>query len=32
MTETNLMVFGNKSKPAIKMDNIDIQLVDSTKF
>ena len=26
------MVFGNKNKPSIKMDNIDIPLVDSTKF
>ena len=26
------MVFHNKNKPSIKVDNIDILLVDSTKF
>ena len=28
----NQMVFGNKNKPSIKMDNIDIPLADSTKL
>ena len=32
VTKSNLMVFGNKNKLSIKIDNIDIPLVDSTKF
>ena len=32
MTKPNLILFGNKNKPSIKMDNIDIPLVDSTNF